>query len=149
MKKKQFIICFLLLLFTCNFCIAQQSEDRVLRDLENAEREAILKGDTLTLIKLLSPEIVVQNPENTIVRIDQVIERIKNGKINYTSFERLIENISFVENIGIVMGKEIITPNGITTHAGKIVTRRFTNIWIKKDDTWKLAARQATIISIK
>ncbi|MEO8766236.1 MAG: hypothetical protein ABI416_18180 [Ginsengibacter sp.] len=47
------------------------------------------------------------------------------------------------------MGKEIVGPKGITANAGKIVTRRFTNIWMKTTDGWKLTARQATIIPVK
>ncbi len=103
--------------------MAQQPEEIVLRDLENAEREAILIGDTLTLIKLMSPDIVVNNPENTIVRFDQILARIKKGAINYSSFERVIENIAFVENIGIVMGKETIIPRGTSLNAGKTALR--------------------------
>ncbi len=149
MKKiKNFVCCFLVFLVS-DFCMAQQPEEIVLRDLENAEREAILIGDTLTLIKLMSPDIVVNNPENTIVRFDQILARIKKGAINYSSFERVIENIAFVENIGIVMGKETIIPRGTSLNAGKTIVRRFTNIWIKKENVWKMTARQATITSIK
>jgi len=101
------------------------------------------------LTKIMSRNIVVQNPENKIVKFAQIIERVKNGKINYASFERLIENIDIIDNLGIVMGKEIIRPTGTTTNSGKTVTRRFTNIWIKNDGIWKLTARQATIISIE
>ena len=113
------------------------------------EATAILKGDTIMLFKLLSPKIVVHNPENSIVKFDKIIERIRNGKIDYSSFERVIENISFAENIAIVMGKETITPNGVTINAGKTVTRSFTNIWMKYKDSWRLTARQATIISVQ
>ena len=132
-----------------NICFAQQSDKDELTKLENAEREAILKNDTLMLIQIMSPQIVVQNPENKIVKFTQIIDRIKNGKINYSSFERLIENIDIIDNLGIVMGKEIIIARGTTTNAGKTVTRCFTNIWIKKGGIWKLTARQATIISIE
>ena len=59
---------------------AQQTDEATIRKLENAEREAILKGDT---------------------------------------------------------------PN-----AKKTVKRRFTNIWMKEKDIWKLTVRQATIISV-
>lgn len=145
----QAVICFFLFLLASDFCFAQQSGEAVLRNLENSEKEAILKGDTLTLIKLLSPQIIVHNPENTIVKFDQIIERVKSGKINYSSFDRIIENISFVENIAIVMGKEIIIPQGATMNAGKTVTRRFTNIWMKDKGVWRLTARQATIIFVK
>ena len=130
-------------------CYSQQSEEAELRSIENSEREALLNGDTAMLLKLLSPKVVVNNPENTIVTFEQIKERIRSGKIDYSSLERVIENLSFVENIAIVMGKEIIMPQGAAKNAGKTVTRRFTNIWMKTEGVWKLIARQSTTISVK
>ncbi|MEJ7822942.1 MAG: nuclear transport factor 2 family protein [Chitinophagaceae bacterium] len=119
-----------------------------MRKLENAEREAILNGDTSMLYKVMSKKIVVQNPENTIVGFREIMERVKAGKINYASFERNIERITFFKNTSLVMGKEILVPRGSSQNAGKTITRRFTNIWMKEKNIWKLTARQATIISI-
>ena len=149
MKIDRSIICLLSFLLVSNMSFAQQSDKDELTKLENAEREAILKNDTLMLARIMSPYIVVQNPENKIVRFTQIIDRVKNGKINYASFERSIENIDIIDNLGIVMGKEIIIARGTTTNSGKTVTRRFTNIWIKNNGIWKLTVRQATIIFIE
>lgn len=127
---------------------AQQSDEAIIKSLEEKEREAILKSDTMQLSNLMSKQIVVQNPENAIVGFRQIIDRIKNGKINYSTFERRIDNIAFVNSIAIVMGLETLLPQGNTKDAGKTVKRRFTNVWTKEKDGWKLTARQATIISI-
>ena len=148
MKKIKFILLFIFHLLINNFSSAQQSHEAVIRRLENAEREAILKGDTTMLYQLMSSKIVVQNPENAIVGFRQIISRVKTGKINYASFERLIEKITFIDNTSIVMGKEVLIPQGSSQNAGKTITRRFTNIWMKEKDAWKLVARQATIVSI-
>ncbi len=96
----------------------------------------------------MSSNIVVQNPENVIVGFEQIINRVKTGKINYLSFERVIEKVTFTGNTSIVMGKEILIPQGSTQNTGKTVTRRFTNIWMKEKNMWKLIARQATIVSL-
>ena len=148
MKKIKFILLFIFHLLINNFSSAQQSHEAVIRRLENAEREAILKGDTTMLYQLMSSKIVVQNPENAIVGFRQIISRVKTGKINYASFERIIEKITFISNTSIVMGKEVLVPQGSSQNAGKTITRRFTNIWMKEKDAWKLVARQATIVSI-
>ena len=50
----------------------QQSDEALIRSLEHAEKDAILKGDTTNLKILMSSKIVVQNPENTIVGIRQI-----------------------------------------------------------------------------
>lgn len=147
MKKSKLLLLIALLILVSNFSLAQQSDEAVIRRLENAEREAILKGDTTVLSQLMSAQIVVQNPENAIVDFNKIMDRIKGGKINYSTFERSIENIAFINNLEIVMGLEILTPQGTSQNAGKTVKRRFTNIWMKQKDVWKLTARQATIIS--
>jgi hypothetical protein len=127
---------------------AQDPDEGVIRKLEKMERQAILKSDTVQLSILMSKQIVVQNPENTIVGFQQILNRIRNGKISYSSFERNIEKISFVNGIAVVMGLETLVPQGDTRDAGKTVKRRFTNIWTKEKESWKLTARQATIVSI-
>jgi len=145
---KNILLIFILVSFAfC--CNAQKHDETLIRRLENAEKEAILQGDTIALMKLMSAQIVVQNPENTIIRYDQVMDRIKKGKINYTSFNRTIENIAFIKNIAIVMGSETIIPKSSSPQTDKVITRRFTNVWMKENKTWQLTARQATIISIK
>lgn len=149
MKKLKFILLLTFHVLISNFSLAQQSDETVIRRLENEEREAILKKDTTKLYQLMASEIVVQNPENAIVGFKQIINRVKTGKINYASFERLIEKVTFFKNTSIVMGKEVLIPQGSTDNTGKTVTRRFTNIWMKEKNVWKLIARQATIVSLK
>ncbi len=147
--KKSALLLLVLIFLVDTFCFSQQSEDATIRSIEDSEREAILKSDTVMLQKLFSAHAVVHNPENKIVTFRQMIERVKSGKIEYASFERIIDHISFVENIAIVMGKEVIIPKGMTENAGKTVRRSFTNIWMKTQAGWKLTARQATIISVE
>lgn len=143
-----FLLPVFLFLFSVNSFSQQQGDEALLRKLEDMEREAILKGDTTLLSELMSKKIVVQNPENAIVGFQQIMDRIKKGKINYSSFERRIDNIAFMNSIAVVMGLETLVPQADTKNAGKTVTRRFTNIWTKENGKWKLTARQATIISI-
>ena len=143
----------LLLIIVCKLLLtshtySQQADETLIRKLEEAARVAILKGDTLELANLMSKKIVVQNPENAIVGFHQIMGRIKSGKINYSIFERQIDNIAFVNNMAIVMGMEKIIPQGDSQNAGKTVMRRFTNIWTQENNVWKLTARQATNISI-
>ncbi|MEJ7626251.1 MAG: nuclear transport factor 2 family protein [Ferruginibacter sp.] len=145
---KNTLLIFILLSFAV-YCNAQKHEESLIIRLENAEKEAILKGDTIALMKLMSAQIVVQNPENTIIKYDQIMDRIKKGKIDYSSFNRTIENIAFIKNIAIVMGSETIVSKSSSPQTDKVNTRRFTNVWMKEKKTWQLTARQATIISIK
>jgi hypothetical protein len=136
-------------LFFSTNSFPQQSDENLIRKLEDAERVAIWKSDTVELTKLISKKIFGQNPENKIVGFRQIMDRIKTGKIDYLTFERRIDNIAFSNGIAIVMGLETLVPQGSTQNAGKNLERRFTNIWTQEDGNWKLTARQATIVSMK
>ena len=70
------------------------------------------------------------------------------GYVDLDSFERYIEKITFINNIAVVMGYDVVYPSGKMPDAGKKVKRRYTNIWMKSNSTWQLVARQATIISV-
>ena len=148
MKKFRYLLVITLHILISNLSSAQQPDEALIRRLEDAERVAILNGDTTGLYQLMSFNIVVQNPENAVVGFRQILDRVATGKINYASFERLIEKVTFLNDACIVMGKEVLVPKGSTTNAGKTITRRFTNIWMKEKKAWKLTVRQATIVSI-
>lgn len=129
--------------------LAQQNSEAEIRNLENLEREAVLKGDTTSLfIKYWSPNMVINTPVNRVGTIEGTKFGLRTGKLDYSSFERVIEKISFIENIAVVMGHEILKPKGLNDNVGKTVTRRFTNIWMKSLDEWRIVARQSTIISV-
>ena len=148
---KQIIVGFCFVLFTLipDHSSAQNAEETLILKLEDEERDAILKSDTAKLAILMSRQIVVQNPENAIVNFEQILGRIRSGKISYSSFERKIDKVSFINNIAVVMGEETIIPRSTSQNAGKTVKRRFTNVWTKEANEWKLTVRQATIVSIK
>lgn len=126
--------------------IAQDQREAEIRRLENLERESVLKGDSAILFdKIWSSNMVVNTPANVVGTVEGTKTHLRSGNLSYLSFERNIEKITFNDNIAIVMGGEIIKPQGHQVNAGKTVTRRFTNVWQYKNNSWSLIARQATI----
>jgi hypothetical protein len=117
--------------------------------LEQLEGQSVMKGDTTTLFKLWTKDFVVNNPDNQVVTAQQVRAFIRLGKIDYNSFQRIIEKITVVDNVAIAMGHEITTPQQQTSNAGKTVTRRYTDVWVRQAGAWHLAARQATNILVQ
>ncbi|MDB5234705.1 MAG: hypothetical protein JWR44_1698 [Hymenobacter sp.] len=117
--------------------------------LEEMEREAILKSDTATLHRLWGKDFVVHNPQNRVVTSRQAMARLRDGRIDYASFERTIEKITISGNVAVTMGQEILKPANKAENAGKTVTRRYTNVWMRTAGTWQMLARQATIIQVQ
>ena len=145
-------------LFALSFCLicishvvlAQDKRESEIRRLENLERESVLKGDSLALFdKIWSPDMVVNTPANVVGTAEGTKAQFRSGNLNYLSFERNIEKITFYDSVAIVMGGEMLKPQGKQMNAGKVVTRRFTNVWMNSNNSWSIIARQATIIKVE
>jgi len=150
--KSALIVLFtsLYLAFSTNVLNAQDTKEAEIRRLENLELESVMKGDSVPLFnKIWSPGMVINTPGNTIGTVDGTQALLRAGRLSYLSFERIIEKITFNDNLAIVMGGEVIKPHGDQQNAGKTVSRRFTHVWMYKNNSWSIIARQATIIKIE
>ena len=136
-----------LLIFFCTY--AQNAKENKIRKLDNEQKEAYFRRDTLTLLKLFSPNVIINGFSNKFETLEDILTRIRKVGNDMEYYERIIEKIIFAQNIAIVMGNETIKPSGIAINAGKTVKRRFTNIWMPNKKSWQLIARQSTIISIE
>lgn len=143
------IIILLFLLCAARFQPAQSPVEEEIRRLDELEARATINGDTIALKKLWSPNFVVNNPANTVVNVAQIRQLMKEGRIAYSSFSRVIEKITITGNVAVTMGYEENQPEKATENAGKTVTRRYTNVWLKGKGGWRIIARQATIINVK
>jgi len=134
------------------FCVGLQANtfgqtklETQIRNLESQEKEAVIKGDTLILYKLWSPDYVTNGTMNAVITMKNMKDYYRKGNIDHSYFDRTIEKITITGKVAIVMGVEIKK----TEENNKTITRRFTNIWIKTKGEWLLTARQATNIKIE
>jgi len=133
-----------------NNVLAQDAREDEIRRMENLERESVLKSDSAVLFdKIWSPKMVVNTPANIVGTVEGTKQLLRTGGLHYLSFERNIEKITFNDDVAIVMGGEIIKPQGTQPNAGKTVSRRFTHVWKFSNNSWSIIARQATIIKIE
>ena len=112
------------------------------RKLDSLHAAAVLSGDLNEMDKYWTEDFMVTNPFNEIDKAD----RIRNGTVTYSSFKRVCEAVQIHENVAILMGKETVVPKGKSPDSGKIINRRYTNIWMKINGLWKLVARHASVI---
>lgn len=133
-----------------NFTFAQDPREAEIRRMETLERESVLKGDSSALFeKIWSPNMIVNTPANIVGTVEGTKAHFRSGNLNYLSFERNIEKITFNDDVAIVMGGEVIKPQGTQPNAGKTVSRRFTHVWKFSNNSWSIIARQATIIKVE
>lgn len=126
----------------------QLPEDPVLeseiRALDQAHAEAIFKGDATALDRLMADDITVNHPTNRIVNEKkELLALIGKGVIRYTRFERRPEKFLFYKDMVVVMGDETVVPAPGAPNEGKVLRRRYTNVWMLTDGQWRLAFRHA------
>jgi ketosteroid isomerase-like protein len=128
------------------------TDERTIRALEEEQRVAVLNRDVAALERLWSPAFTVNNPQNGIsANREAVLDRVRRGLISYSAYEARIEAIRFSGDVAIVMGAEMVTPEGDSPRAGQTVHRRFTDIWqrsnLEPGPGWQAIARHASVIA--
>ena len=143
---KAFTLFLISFIVATTLAVGQSSDEIKIKQLEKHWTELLNQGDTTSLLKIWSENYVVNNPNGKIVTPKEIVALMKSGH-KFPLVERIIEKITFNQDIVIVMGKELQQPKNMTTNHDDWIPRRFTNVWIKTDEEWKLAARQSTQIN--
>jgi ketosteroid isomerase-like protein len=131
----------------------RMSNEDLVRSLDDQERVAALNRDVPALERLWSDQFVVNAPNNQVVvgRQQNLDTFVRGGVINFSSFERTIEFMRVDGNFGVLMGLETVVPRTDVPSAGlvagQVIRRRFTNIWKKEGDTWRLYWRHANVMT--
>lgn len=126
--------------------------EAVVRALDDEERIAALGRDVPALERLWSDEFVVNAPNNQVVvgKTANLEAFVRSGIIDFTTFERSIEHVAVHGDLVAIMGQETVVPRAdapsVGLVAGQPVQRRFTNIWRRESDTWRLYWRHANVI---
>jgi hypothetical protein len=125
---------------------AKQSNalEQEIRKLEQAQVDALLRNDIAAIKRNWAKDHVVNNPFNQAVDANK--GPIQAGTLTYSSFIREVERVLIRGVVVIVMGRETVVPKGTSPDAGRTISRRFTNIWMKRQGKWLLTARHANVI---
>jgi ketosteroid isomerase-like protein len=130
----------------------RNSDEELVRSLDDQERVAALKRDVSALERLWSEQFTVNAPNNQVVVGKRAVldTFVGAGVINFSTFERQIEFIRVDGGFVIIMGLETVQPFSDAPSAGLVagqaVKRRFTNVWKNEAGTWRLFARHANVI---
>ncbi len=135
-----------LILFASKVNAQDGNVEATIRQLEKAEARAVVENDTLTLYKLWDKEYVVNSPDNSVTRAGKSVTDRPVLKRTRSSLNRQVESILIQGEVVLSMGNETVTPRGDQAKTGQTLRRRYTNVWMKKEGSWKLIARHANIV---
>ena len=145
MKK----IFFTLILTLCwSFLSAQEKDlEKLIRELDKKEAEAVLVKDTVLLKSIWSKDMTVNSPLNQIVKPGKTtVDRPVITNLGYSTFQRNTEYVMIKGCVVITMGNELVVVKGVEGSSGRTIKRRYTNIWINEDNAWRIIARHANEI---
>jgi len=112
--------------------------------VEQLANTAFLERDLEQLDHLFSDELLVNSPINRINDKKKLLELLGTGVIGHVSSELRHELMRRDGDLVIVMGADEVksSPSEPTLH------RRFTNVWRKEGDRWRLYIRHANVIAV-
>jgi len=146
MRMLSFVVTTALALFAPGVVAAPDTAglEAEIRRLDRAHADAILHGDRAALDELMDDDVTVNHPTNRIVKEKgELLALIDQGVIRYDSFVRTPEQFLFFDDMVVVMGGEVVVPAKGAPNAGKSLQRRYTNVWMRRDGTWRLTVRHA------
>ena len=122
------------LLWTVTMAQDHNSDEELVRSLDDQERIAALNRDGAALERLWSDQFILNAPNNQVVIGKRAVLDmfVRAGIINFSTFERQIELIRADGAFVIIMGLETVQPVSDAPSAGLVagraIKRRFTKI---------------------
>jgi len=139
-----------LVIFACSSSFAQNTASdeggRVL-GLENAWNHAIEAKDTKALDMLLANTFVAEEIDGSISSKSEFLASIKDPEYKPSQAVNEQVNVQVYGDAAIVVG--IFRIKGIEKGKPYVHRERFTDTWIKHDQTWQCVASHATLIPSK
>ena len=127
-------------------------DEASLRQADQAQLLAARTRDADALERMMHPAFIVNSPEGEIWPRARVLSMWRNRGIGHDLFERTVESVTLAKDIGIVAGRELVQPSadsvaGKRRHDGARVVRRFTNVWLWENGSWRFVARHANEVT--
>lgn len=125
--------------------VGQPHNQEELRQIENQWKEALLNQDTNVLKQILADDVVITTSNGVIESKSEFEADIKSDARKYQSLAFEDVKVSIYGNTAVVTGRAIVSDRSFgqeSNHPG-----RFTRVYVKEQDQWKMVASQSTEIS--
>ena len=119
--------------------------EAIIEELDSEEAAAFLRGDAERLRHLWSPDLVVNAPHNRLMADrEAMLAAVASGRLRHAELHRTVEAVRLHGDIAISMGSETVRDEQGPL-AGDPHRRRYTNIWRRDGDGWRIIARHAHV----
>ena len=129
----------LVAVFTCQFSLAQTTDQKEVLQFEREACKAFLDADVAALERVLTADFTLTLTNGEVsTRADQINE-LHNGKVHYDVFENydMLTRL-YGDSVAVVLGKTRVKGTADGKPFDRVV--QFTDTLIKRDGRWQLAA---------
>jgi ketosteroid isomerase-like protein len=129
----------LVAVFTCQFSLAQTTDQKEVLQFEREACKAFLDADVAALERVLTADFTLTLTNGEVsTRADQINE-LHNGKVHYDVFENydMLTRL-YGDSLAVVLGKTRVKGTADGKPFDRVV--QFTDTLIKRDGRWQLAA---------
>ena len=122
------------------------SWEQDIRAAEQRHLAAFRSNDAEAIDAILADDFLVNSPRYVVLDKGGLMNLVRSGALNASSFNQSIEQIRRYGDIAIVMGADNVTFAAPAPNAGRQIKRRFTDIWRFEGNQWRFVARHANPI---
>ncbi|MBU6416094.1 MAG: DUF4440 domain-containing protein [Xanthomonadaceae bacterium] len=142
---------FLIAVLISAAAVAAAPSEASLRAADAEQMRIIVQEDASAQQAFMHDNYIINGPANRVMRKDVLTSMLSKGGMASERFEREIEGTAITGNVGVVMGRETVTPASRSQlgklHGRATLRRRFTNVFLFENGKWRFLARQATIVN--
>ncbi len=115
----------------------EDAKDEILK-VDDERNQALQKGDVATLDRIYSDDLVYTNASGVILTKAQHLADVKGKSLHFISFKHEDVQVTVHGDAGFLTGisKSVVEYHGSVSHS----SRRFLNVFMKKDGTWQCVA---------
>jgi len=139
---------FIIMLIAC-FGFSSKGQDKdiesIIKQMDQKNAAVIVKADSVAMVDLLAADFTINRSTGNVVSgLANTLALFKTGTVGYDSFS-VHTDFVLVKNptLAISMGSEVVILGGRSELKGQTVRRRFTHVWTKEKNSWRLLARHA------
>jgi hypothetical protein len=131
--------------------VARSPDEAKLLAADARQRAAVADVNLKDIAAISHPNLRVNAPNNRILTREDLISMVGSGEIKNEIFERTPEGVTITQDVGVIMGREVVYPGAASEQARmygrRTLNRRYTNIYLRVGVNWLHLARHANVVS--
>ncbi len=137
-------IAVLAFLAACNNSPKTSDYSAQLLRINNQYDSALLRGDTVALGRLFTPDFTLVNPDGRLLNRQEQLLNVATSELKWESAHSENVSVRVYGNTAVLLGEF----HGTGSYRGNQLTvhERYTTFWIKTDTSWQLTAEHANLV---